>query len=302
MSLNVVTYNVLANSTALPKFFDLPLEHLSLKHRIPLLLTKIQQYINKEAVICLQEVDLVLMGAGLHQLFSQSGYYCITSHYSTLPDRDYMGVCIAFPVAKYSLVKYGEVKIGDKIVLPLDVEVAESKNGNTLFEEAKKRDTRMLWVKLRNEGKDVFICTYHMPCCFWWVPVMTLHIDTLLKQIEELTSEDVPIVLVGDFNAYSKGNTKDILNFISKDIEFSELPTPLWKPSSTLKLKNAGVINTPTTMTKSPGRDVFKECLDYIFVKGCVVEHACGDVPSKLMPNDTEGSDHMPVYAELLLV
>lgn len=302
MQLSIATYNLLDNSMAIPKNFDLPEEHLSLEHRVPLILTRLKKFVATKTIICLQEVGLTLAGAGLHQLFAENGYYCITSHYSTMPERDFHGVCIAFPTDTYSLMKYGEVRIGEKITLPVDVEQALVKNDVTVFEEAQKRDCRLLWVVLKDKAsqKEFFVCTYHMPCCFWWVPVMYLHIDALLQQIE-LLAGDLPIVLAGDFNATAKDKTGEVIQFAVSDFEFTETPTPSWAPASTLKLQNASETTLPTTRTKSPGRDIFEAQLDYILTRDFLVKMMIIPEIEGLIPNNKEGSDHVPVHAKLYL-
>lgn len=299
MSTRVVTYNVLDNSMATTKFFDLPELYLQLENRMPLILRDISKFTDRKSIICLQEVGLTLAGAGLHQHFASNGYYFLASHYSAMPGRDFFGVGIAFPTSEYTLVKYGEVKIGDKIILPSDSNIAEIKNGVTVFEEAKKRDVRMLWIVLKDKSdKEFFVATYHMPCCFYWIPVMVMHVDALLSEIDRL-SEGLPIILAGDFNAYLKGDTQEIIKFITDDISLVNKPTPEWRPVSTLKLENAVISSRITTRTKGPGREPFEAILDYIFVKDFESSYEEIDNISGLIPNSEHGSDHIPVYVEL---
>jgi endonuclease/exonuclease/phosphatase family metal-dependent hydrolase len=199
-------------------------------------------------------------------------------------------------------VKYGEVKIGDKIEIPDDRELAEVKNGRNLFEEATKQDRRMIWtiLKEKSTGKDFFLCNYHMPCTYWWVPVMALHADALLQQVGELAG-DLPTILAGDWNSCLRdSNTSEIIEFIlGKRDDFSQKPSPSWVPHSLMKYESANTEKI-TTRTKSPGRDVFSATLDHIFyrefsLKSCKVP----DIGEEVLPNAYEGSDHVPVVAEL---
>lgn len=300
MSVNIATYNVLDNSMAVPKFFDLPEQHLKLEHRMPLILREISKFTSRKTILCLQEVGITLSGAGLHQHFASNGYYCLTSHYSSIPGRDFFGVCIVFPTDTYTLVKYGEVKIGETILVPDGIELAETKDGVSAYEEAKKRDTRMLWaiLKKKSDDKEFFVATYHMPCCFWWVPVMVMHVDALLSEIDRL-ADGLPIILAGDFNSYLNSNTGEIIKFITSDIEFKNKPTPGWRCTSTLKLENAIISPRVTTLTKSPGREPFSATLDYIFTRGFETSYEEVQRIEGLIPNNDHGSDHIPVYAEL---
>jgi endonuclease/exonuclease/phosphatase family metal-dependent hydrolase len=135
---------------------------------------------------------------------------------------------------------------------------------------------------------------------FWWVPVMSLHIDALLQQIDILAGQ-LPIVLCGGFNSSVKDKTREIVQFISSN---TEKPSPIWMPSSTLKLENISRTDTSvtTTRTKSPNRDVFEAQLDYIFVRGFAANSVTIPEFTGLIPNEEEGSDHMPVSADLSMI
>jgi hypothetical protein len=85
---------------------------------MPKILSNLDDMILNENIIALQEVDITLAAAGLHQKFIENNYYPLTAHYSSMEGRDYYGNIIAFPTQKYRLVTYGQTKIGNLIDVP----------------------------------------------------------------------------------------------------------------------------------------------------------------------------------------
>jgi mRNA deadenylase 3'-5' endonuclease subunit Ccr4 len=310
-TINCSTYNVLANSMATKDFFQVEKdEYLELSNRMPKILNSIDEMITNDSIIALQEVDIKLAASGLHQKFIDNNYYPLTAHYSTMESRDYFGNVIAFPTKLYKLITYGQVKIGSLISAPENrteafLPLFNRKVDHDVYTEAMKRDTCLLYVVLedKNTNKRFVVSTYHMPCTFWWPGVMTLHVDTLLKQIDIL-KQDLPCILLGDFNA--KQYTP-VYNYITQCImDESYYPLPNWEKSDNLQLTDARIaVNyplIPTTKCKNKNGDLFCEILDYIFVsKEFEVTKFDQKQTNEIMPNLKEGSDHLPIHARLLL-
>jgi endonuclease/exonuclease/phosphatase family metal-dependent hydrolase len=304
--ITVSTYNLLSGTMSTPKFFATG--NLDKHTRIDLLINRLVKMMDMMSIITLQEVD-VWLASKLHKLFIENGYYCLTSHYSTMDGRDYYGVVIAFPIGKYSFIESGQVAPAKHITAPpTDVVLSEplppKKVTNTVYDEALCRDSRVLYVKLSDHnGNEFYVFTYHMPCAFWWPAVMTLHADALMIVIDNITNGgSIPYVLAGDFNTMP--NTP-IHRFICEnkidDKEF--LPYATWTPSNHTTSPidvNAGDLERASTQCINAKGDLFRGNIDYIFVsKQFKVNKVIQDTPTENMPNETEGSDHLPVTCVL---
>ena len=309
--INCGTYNVLANSMATKQYFQVDDDSfLTLEIRIQKILREITKLMSKQAIIAIQEVDIKLAGVGLHQLFSEYNYYPLTAHYSTLEERDHFGTVIAFPTNIYKLITYGQVKIGNLIQVPENIlncrsPLFDRKIDHDVYTEAKKRDIALLYAKLENKitGLQFVVYNYHMPCAFWWPGVMTLHLNSLLQEIHNI-SQDYPYILLGDFNI-KHGST--LYKYITQGVIDDEnyIPSLNWTPYSNNPilldcriLSNYDVI--ATTKCKNKKGDLFCETIDYIFCSNhFTANNFQQSVPSDIMPNQNDGSDHLPISCQL---
>lgn len=321
MQIHLTTYNVLANSMADTRFFKVAdASVLSLDKRMPKILNELQECFDRDDIICLQEVDVTLAAAGLHQAFLRNGYYPLTAHYSTTPGRDYFGNLIAFPMKKYNLVTYGQCKIGDHILIPKpysnpiapqvfnDGKPRSTVSGD-VYQEAAKRDTALLYATFEDKSsrKRFVVNTYHMPCAFWWPSVMTLHAEALLRKVKEY-SNDLPYILIGDFN--TQPNTpvyKLLTEGVINDPGF--IPSPEWEINATVSglclTDIRSITGFPfhnTTSARNPNDSIFEAALDHIFCSPGFSNHEISySPPSGEMPNEKSGSDHVPVSCKLTL-
>lgn len=309
-SVKITSWNVLSKTMCDTRFFaESP--HLDWNNRIPLINSEIRKLIESDQIIVLQEVDIDI-ASKLHTIFSEHDYYPLTAHYSTMPGRNYFGTMIAFPKKIYQLQSYGQQKIGEYIKTPdniAELHLTQPNNGKkmteTVYQEAQKRDSALLYAYLTNRvtGLTFAVFTYHMPCAFWWLPVMTLHADALFIQITKLAGE-LPFILAGDFNTLP--NTP-LYNFYTTGsaTELEIMPYPDWKPTErTRKVLDTRVkfeyVKT-TQCTNSKG-DLFEGTIDYIFysedfeVSSFTVQPITENLPSSTMP-----SDHVPINAEFTI-
>ena len=98
----VYTYNLLSpNYASINYFIHCKQEDLNGGTRFLRIIKKIQDCIDKEAILCLQEVPQKWAG-NLHSYFQQRNYHCVTSLYGS-PQSGFMGILIAFPNGKYRL-------------------------------------------------------------------------------------------------------------------------------------------------------------------------------------------------------
>ena len=304
--IQITSWNILSKTMCGPRFFAKS-PYLDWKHRVPLIITEITKLVKTGQIIVLQEVDIEIASI-LHTVFSEHNYYPLTAHYSTMVGRNYFGTVIAFPNDIYQLQSYGQLKIGEYINTPnniAELNLTQPNNGkqmtDNVYHEAQKRDASLLYAYLINrETKFTFaVFTYHMPCAFWWLPVMTLHADALFVQITRL-AEELPFILAGDFNTLPNTPLYDF--YITGNVTASEiLPYADWKPTErTRKVLDAsvGFDCTKTTQCIGSGGGSFEGIIDYIFysedfeISHFVVQPIIEDLPSSTMP-----SDHVPITA-----
>ena len=317
MSLRLTTYNVLANSMSDARFFKVSDPSvLSLAHRMPKILRELQPCFDREDIICLQEVDVTLAASGLHQAFIANGYYPLTAHYSTMPGRDYFGNIIAFPIKKYNLLTYGQCKIGDHLFIPKDYTnpiapqpFADGKPRSVtcdVYQEAAKRDTALLHATFedKSSGKKFVVNTYHMPCAFWWPSVMTLHVEALLRKVKEF-SNGLPYILLGDFNLLPH---TPLYQFITEGTitDPEHIPSPEWKHAPVSSLADLRTLSgfpfLSTNCARNANDSIFEGALDHVFCSPDFSDHAISyTAPTGEMPNETDGSDHVPVSCTLTL-
>lgn len=240
-------------------------EHQTAAHRHPLLQHAIASLIKERHVIALQEVDLS-MGPVFEPLFESQKYHVIKAHYSTMPGRDGFGNWLCIPLDVYEVVGVHIERIGEFIVIPADVSDSapcERKVNHDVFTESELRDTTAIIAILRFGELECVVTAYHMPCAFWWLPVMMLHADTLLARIAHW-SEGRPRVLLGDFNTTPQDKLYQFLT--AGIIAPALLPSPRWVPqgvpTSSSVLLDAGQ-HAPAHITNWNGQ--FKERIDYVF-------------------------------------
>ncbi|KAG7357809.1 endonuclease/exonuclease/phosphatase family protein [Nitzschia inconspicua] len=326
----VVSYNVLSSHLASPSHFStLNPDHLAAKNRLPVVLDKIQEEMSNRAVICLQEVSYTWAGS-FHTQFANHGYHFVTSLYGK-KFNNYMGVGIAIPTNKYKVVNVDICRLSDKKmdgwprapkdtnfgflhrilttvkatirrVLELIRIVPDSKQleWNDPWNIAEYRSNAMVTMTLQDKEteKCFVIGNYHMPCCFYAPPVMTLHVDLAAKHVETLattqqqqpntsnneneneddnkneTDRPLPYIVAGDWNIKPDSSQYRLLTTGQMDVGDPDWPSPkhgmVWKPSAK-PLSSAyqlaqGTEPNFTNYARVGEQEPFIDTLDYIFL------------------------------------
>jgi endonuclease/exonuclease/phosphatase family metal-dependent hydrolase len=301
-SIRVTTYNVLANSMAIPQFIQVrDPHHLTMESRMPLILHELEIMICNHAIIALQEVDIALACGGINELFLKSNYEVLRAHYSTKPERDGFGNFLCIPNDLYKVVQYGQERIGAHIPTP---SLLTDQVGN-VFVEAQKRDNVMLYARLesRQSGFQFYVFCWHMPCAFWWLPVMALHADALKYRISRIVKATA-FILLGDFNTVPGTPLYDfICDTEQKTPNIS--PCAGWNPlCDDLRLRDArqdvcGIAALVTNRARNSSGKLFQGCLDHIFYAGAALVPVAYNLHKLTseheLPNACHGSDHVPV-------
>jgi mRNA deadenylase 3'-5' endonuclease subunit Ccr4 len=304
------SYNVLANSMATPRRITVAKpEFLSLEFRMPKILQRVKEMTDRRAIIALQEVDVALACAGLSELFVAQGYDVLRAHYSTMPERDGMGNWLAIPLDRYKVLHYGQERIGNYILGSSDPcpPPPNASCAANAYLEAQKRDTTMVFAKLLDRASNhvFFAFNYHMPCTFWWIPVMTLHADALKLRMAHHAG-DQSFVLLGDFNEVPGTPLFEFL--LNGTITEVLQPSPSWRATSKLPLTElrqalGQEVAAKTCQARDAKGKLFCGALDHVFFRGLVPvsfqSTALG--PETELPNDCEPSDHVPVHADFAI-
>ena len=103
MVIRICSYNVLCSHLSAPSHFrSCKPENLEPKQRLKKVLEKLELEVKQEAICCLQEVSMTWSG-DLHKFFLDRDYYFIPSLYGSA-FSNYMGIGIAFPRSRYTLI------------------------------------------------------------------------------------------------------------------------------------------------------------------------------------------------------
>jgi hypothetical protein len=119
-TVRVATYNILSSHLASPQWFlSCKPENLDASTRMKRIKTKLLTEMEKQSIICLQEVSHVYAGQ-LHTFFSAHNYHLITACYGNR-HNNYMGVAIAVPLTSYSIKDVNIIRIADTKRMPKPV-------------------------------------------------------------------------------------------------------------------------------------------------------------------------------------
>jgi 2',5'-phosphodiesterase len=227
----VVSYNVLSSHLCgadhyikcKPEDLDPPTR----RKRVEALLS---EHMDKQAVICLQEVSVQWVGE-LTPFFERAGYTFVTGNYGNA-FNGYMGVALAWPTSRFTCEEMSISKLADtkpwpegpKKEKPVENKwsIAKKALGGAwasirtlwakpakrpfdVWHETKRRHNFLASAKLRckQSGASFAVSTYHMPCLFGSdekVQVMTNHAALAAQEALRFAGQGTPCVLAGDFN------------------------------------------------------------------------------------------------------
>jgi mRNA deadenylase 3'-5' endonuclease subunit Ccr4 len=227
LNVRVASYNVLSSHlSGKDHYSTLNPEHLRPKNRLPVVLQKIDEEIERSAIICLQEVSHDWAGT-FHTHFANKGYHLVTGLYGK-KFNGYMGVAIAFKtesfdvlgvdvsrladkreggwprkpkepernvVARFAINSYGFAKTTTKSFLGLlGLYNAPRWPPQDAWAMSENRFNQLVTVKLQDKAtqKSFAVGTYHMPCAFYKPQVMTIHTDLAARHVQKMVTSVPP--------------------------------------------------------------------------------------------------------------
>lgn len=237
LTLDVVSYNVLCSH--LCKEEDLPRCDPNALHpasRRLRLRSKLVHHMQNDRILCLQELSRSWY-ANMLPYFTGHGYTVVPGLYGNA-HNGYMGVAVAYPTARYTLLAAATSRVADGAAWPrrekpvsasAAVYVASrawdwlsswatwgwggdaAKKPAPVEDEVERARSRqnvlvLLHMRCLRSGDEFVVGTYHMPCAFDWPDQMRLHaaavVNHSLAFAEREDAEGVmyPLVLAGDFN------------------------------------------------------------------------------------------------------
>ena len=340
MNVRIVSYNVLSSHLADPSHFStLDPEHLRATNRLPVILEKLDEEMNRNSLICLQEVSYEWAGS-LHTHFANKGYHMVTGLYGR-KFNGYMGVAVAWPTAAMKVTDVDISRLSDKReggwpvapkagLLEKWTNTAVSLLRPTLeklgllsrppvdaWAMAENRSNVIITVKLEDKesGRGFVLSNYHMPCAYYAPKVMTIHSEMAARHVQTLAG-DMPYILAGDWNIKPYSTSYQLLTTGLIDRGDPEYPEPRWgmewKPTAK-PMRSAYAVSGHgepdfTNYARIRENEPFIDTLDYIFLSD---EWNVVDV-KKLVKREESGgpfpnldfkepSDHVLIAADLKL-
>jgi mRNA deadenylase 3'-5' endonuclease subunit Ccr4 len=338
LRVRVVSYNVLSSHLASTyQFPTLNKNHLLAKNRLPCVLQKLDEEVDRNAVICLQEVSHDWAGE-FHKYFANKSYHVITGLYGK-KFNGYMGCLIAWPTGALNVENVDISRLSDKRKGRWPKGPKKGFMGKMIgnirstarwslekvgligkppidpWNMSENRFNILLSVQLQDKqsGQYFYVSTYHMPCAFYAPKVMTIHAEMAAKHIQTL-SDDCAYVLAGDWNIKPYDSTYNLLTTGTMDLGHPNWPKPKhgmeWFPTAKpMRSAYAEVEGTEpdfTNYARVKYDDPFVDTLDYIFIS----DHWKVESVKKLPQRDQAGgpfpnldvfepSDHILIAADL---
>ena len=249
-------------------------------------------------IFCFQEVSWEWRNR-LVSFFRENTYDFTYDNYGH-KYNDYMGVMMAWNSKRFSAVE-SSVVVGDHLTEPTDLimptmswcELISSKlcrrpkperiisyeASIKSFKDAARRKNVLQCVQLTNsKGNVVNVMNYHMPCAFYDLEQMRLHIEFVVN-LANSKAKSAPVILTGDFN--TKPNDETYKGFSSLKNAYVELYG-----------KNPSATNNAKTL-RGDRVSEFIGTLDYCFFSdGLTPYYANATDATVQMPNMNWPSDH----------
>ena len=262
--------DILAN----PDFIKVKKKYLDNKYRLKLIIKKILSELEKNTIICLQEVGNSQLNI-LIKIFYNLGYYCVNVD----------ELCIFFPYKKFNIKN---VNLG--IISNLKYNLPKK------FHElliSKRKYFIILELEDKKTKNKITVVNTHLLANPKYEQIKFLQIYVILRELEKYKN----IILCGDLNSLP---ASDVVKFILHQ-------------KISIKLKNIENIyksthnhNLITTHTKNKLSGIFTEMIDYIFVSNNIEVinisklNDRSDYNSKnIAPNKNYPSDHFLISTTL---
>lgn len=169
--------------------------------------------------------------------------------------------------------------------------------------EAKWRKNYAIRITLEASEKRFIVYNYHMPCTFKKPIIQFLHLSVFKKLI--LQHHMIPTIFAGDFNITPSSDEYNF--FTGEPVPESKtvyLPKEDQEDISYQSFKMT-TIEQPMPFTchsETKFGGYFKDTLDYIFVSNANIKMSGALLEtSEKMPNLVCPSDHLPIYADIIL-
>lgn len=335
-NVNIVTYNILSNllctaDTFGPPNYNNP-TYIAKDYRYNLLKQRLNEWVKKSYIICLQEVDKDT-SCKLQIYFKETGYDFYFDPYGS-HFNGYMGTAVAMP-DKYKALKLEKYRLSDAkrwprepkpntgYIYPILSWVTlgyigyDSPKEYTVWKAARAKRNTMISILIKTPNGNIFsVSTLHMPCSFK-NPSIMLTYSVLARYRAQKFAGNYPYVLAGDFNITK--NEYAYKNLLESSFDTSCLkqdyhPLDEWDPNQLkldeLKSAHYEVHGSEPPFTCCSVNDavgdgtVFCNTIDYILYNGMEVSdaHVILNSPRilhdlKPQPNKYEPSDHLPVSA-----
>lgn len=227
LQVRVASYNVLSSHlSGVDHYSTLNPDHLNPKNRLPVVLQKIDEEIERSSIICLQEVSHDWAGS-FHSHFANKGYHLVTGLYGK-KFNGYMGVGIAFKTSSFDVLGVDISRLSDKreggwprkpkepernVVVRKAIDTYGFATTTTksflrllglynapkwppqdAWSMAENRFNQLVTVKLQDKAtqKSFAVGNYHMPCVFYKPEVMSIHTDLAARHVQKFAAKALP--------------------------------------------------------------------------------------------------------------
>jgi len=172
------------------------------------------------------------------------------------------------------------------------------------IKEAKWRKNYAIRITLEASEKRFIVYNYHMPCTFKKPIIQFLHLSVFKRLI--LQHHMIPTIFAGDFNITP---SSDEYKFFTGAAPIPESKT-VYLPKEdqedisyqSFKMTTTAQTTPFTCHSETKFGGYFKDTLDYIFVSNANIKMS-GQLleTNEKMPNSVCPSDHLPIYADIIL-
>ena len=333
-TVRVCSYKLLSSSLCTQSRFPVCVpEDLDAVKRLGGIKDKLQAEIDRDAIICIQEVT-DLYYESLYPFFIRQGYDFIVSLYGD-KSSGYTGIGVAwrrseFELEEMSIKVAADIKLWCNANLKMTVlqhikswipyfRSDQSLDENCDLFTARTRKNKIILARFQKKAthEKFVVGTYHMPCKFRQPRVMNIHCSLVAEYICRWAGKD-PYVLGGDFNIKPDSSMYQLLHTAKLHSDHPEYPvlheSDGWVVGNFNPMKSAYAEfcqREPafTTYAFIEGTDtVFQDTLDYIFISKewkvldvlQIPDQPPADIPS--FPSSDEPSDHILIAATLTLL